>query len=91
MSGYTKGPWRAVENGFTKMGVKDSAGYWLTYKAGEDFMGAEILEANARLIAAAPDLLEVLQAIIARLDPYDYPDEQNMARSAIAKALASNS
>lgn len=66
--------------------TRDGWGALLGAFAGDD----DESEANAKLIAAAPDLLEALQAIIARLDPYDYPDEQNMARAAIAKALASN-
>ena len=48
--------------------------------------------ANARLIAAAPELLEALQAIISDMDSefgtdYDY----NKARAVIAKATGSTS
>lgn len=47
-------------------------------------------EANARLIAAAPDLLEALEAALEYLDanPDDYSNPRaNIARAAIAKAL----
>lgn len=60
---FTPGPWQASENGFYRMGVRDASGAWMTYKAGEDFMGYEQIEANAKLIAAAPDLLEALETL----------------------------
>lgn len=41
--------------------------------------------ANARLIAAAPDLLEALQAVVRVADRQT--DEFDMARAAISKAL----
>jgi hypothetical protein len=53
----------------------------------------KIVEANARLIAAAPDLLEVLQAVVSWHDqaedgaPTDWADVVLHARAAIAKAV----
>lgn len=47
------------------------------------------VEANARLIAAAPDLLAALRAIEATLDgrqPVDVPGAVMVARTAIARA-----
>lgn len=88
---YTPGPWTVEETDET---------YWIgtaranTHKVGEVIIGmdhgpytdeaeARIL-ANAHLIAAAPDLLEALQAIVRRValvSPY-----YEMAQAAIAKA-----
>lgn len=62
MSGHTKGPWKAIENGGRNMAVVDQDNNYLTYRAGSDRMSSEVLEANANLIAAAPDLLEALEA-----------------------------
>jgi len=54
----------------------------------------ETSEANARLIAAAPDLLEALKSVIAWLDAPDesaFSDSQlALARAAIAKATGGN-
>lgn len=46
------------------------------------------LEANARLIAAAPELLEALKALLKLHDDGDYdgPDPAELALAAIAKA-----
>ena len=45
-------------------------------------------QANARLIAAAPDLLEALQWVVLRTEEGGYPDGKCLeeARAAIAKA-----
>jgi len=45
--------------------------------------GAEIQDANGRLIAAAPDLLKVLQSLLPTLEDQRIADD---ARAAIAKA-----
>jgi len=88
---HTQGPWSYIGNGDVVAksekycgGEKDIASVFLTVND-ED-------EANARLIAAAPELLEALQAIVKSL--VDQDDEgmiehaQQMidARVAIAKA-----
>jgi hypothetical protein len=92
---HTPGPWQASENGFLRMGVRDASGAWMTYKAGEDYMGPKQLEANAKLIAAAPDLLEALECLkrevilsdvdMAYIDTHFKPWIEK-ARAAIAKA-----
>lgn len=85
MSGHTKGPW-AIE--------KESESHSIVNRSfeGDEWCIAEVYKqtdmaiANANLIAAAPDLLDALEALVSVLDPYDYPDEQGPARAAIAKA-----
>lgn len=95
MSKITKGEWRVIHEPFCVSVESDDDIIYERYLSDVHDQDAidELQEAmaTAALVCAAPDLLEALQAIISRLDPYDYPDEQNMARSAIAKALASNS
>jgi hypothetical protein len=39
-----------------------------------------------RIKSAGVELLEALETLMARLDPYDYPNERGAARAAIAKA-----
>ena len=84
MSKHTQGPWTVSnetdisgiendpENGC--VGPVDVAHVYLRTVQGRT-------EANARLIAAAPDLLEALREIAA-----DYSDPIRLARAAIAKA-----
>lgn len=62
MNKHTKAPWKVVENGGRMVGVM-SKNDWVVYKAGQDRMSTEEIEANACLIAAAPDLLAALQEI----------------------------
>lgn len=51
------------------------------------FAGVPEQEANARLIAAAPDLLAALQSVLANsLDSQGLADAHKQARAAIAKA-----
>ena len=44
---------------------------------------SERMKDLARAEAQRDALLEALRDLMARLDPYDYPDEQNFARAAI--------
>jgi hypothetical protein len=64
MTGYTKGPWRYVrENGSPTTGQHMIAGARPGYLAEVRDCGSGDVSANARLIAAAPDLLEALQMV----------------------------
>ncbi len=81
--GYTKGPWKACEHG----GYGDYDGNCIVI-LGDDLRVAIVLgsdneetNANARLIAAAPDLLEALEALLEG----DF-NVAEKARAAIAKA-----
>lgn len=65
---HTPGPWKVRENGGLMQSVEAKRD-WLVFKCGRDFMAREELEANARLIAAAPELLEALELLIAETDP----------------------
>lgn len=60
---FTPGPWFVVLNGCALQGVQSSDGNWLTYKAGERGSVAEV-EANAHLIAAAPELYDGCAAFV---------------------------
>lgn len=50
-------------------------------------MNTKELDANVRLFAAAPDLLQALKRLVARVDP-DYTEVETLeAKAAIDKAL----
>ena len=79
---YTNGPWEA----------KDQWGYIKIHSKNEGVCAVHGLgvnsQANARLISAAPDLLDALKALMATEDMLRDPKCQVMqsARRAIAKA-----
>jgi hypothetical protein len=57
---HTPGPWKA--EGWENLVVNNADGYTMTLAAGGKGAGLAELKANARLIAAAPDLLAALYA-----------------------------
>ena len=77
----------------TVLGMKPSVIVWAESGFGGQFFTEIALvgsddEANARLIAAAPDLFEALNAFVQTGDGHDdFRDEWPAARAAIAKAL----
>lgn len=87
MSEHTPGPWTAIQV---------EGGEWTIWREGTNHFvtettGTMATEANARLIAAAPDLLEALEALVDPCDCYgrergDHSVLCNRARDAIAKA-----
>ncbi len=102
MSGFTKGEWFAKREGQSTVYIECRiGGGWLQEVAacGPTANGSEEQEANAKLIAAAPDLLEALINLKREIVLSDISNEsiEKMypfivdARKAIAKALASNS
>lgn len=96
MSEYTKGPWAVSACNITS--VLSLAGVLVCVAAqrvpsARNLPPREEAAANARLIAAAPELLEALEACLERSEG-EYPEEQWAeyypeifhAREAIAKA-----
>ena len=91
---HTPGPWRFVTRATVHMSEHNIAevGTWKVCAK----QGAVTTSADARLIAAAPDLLEALEAMLATYEcAPEYPTEEESeemslvdakARAAIAKA-----
>ena len=90
MSKHTPGPWRVVDS-WTDHMVEGQNGEEIIWQDGPHNTPT-INKANARLIAAAPELLEalehMLQSFLITQSLDDYPIEApcNKARAAIAKA-----
>jgi len=91
MNKHTPGPWQAKQNGFYRVAVVDRDGNYLTYKAGTDRMPDTEREANASLIAAAPDLLGALEQALDALAhckaDTGYSSTQHRAAIAASKAI----
>ena len=90
---HTPGPWKAVEAAYNPPG-------WLWVQNGPGALLADVHQnvnipldarnANARLMAAAPELLEALQEIITAADGEGWSQLDagfTKARAAVAKAL----
>ena len=80
---YTPGPWEAcgctIYSGETRIGQ--------TWDADHDGLPTPEMEANARLIAAAPDLLTALEGLLADWERVHGPvPADHETRAAIAKA-----
>ena len=89
---HTPGPWLIADASFV-YALNDSGynRFWTNVTGGDLRKGESTskveTEANARLIAAAPDLLDALQSIIEDIDSEFGTDcDYNKARAAIAKA-----
>ena len=85
MAGYTPGAWR-VDN---DNDVVAKLGYMIADLMVMDGKPTEEDRANARLIAAAPDLLEALNGLIEEIDDCAQPsdwDFYDASRAAIARA-----
>jgi hypothetical protein len=79
MGNHTPGPWKYEPGTKTIRSQKEN--YWLASMNSWD--GAVNHEANARLIAAAPDLLEACRWLV---DYAPTPSDAAKARAAIDKA-----
>lgn len=85
MGKYTPGPWFTHRSGFSTVYVEARIDGGLLQEVaacGPTEKAAEQQDANARLIAAAPDLLEALQDAALWVDG----DLKSKVRAAIAKA-----
>jgi hypothetical protein len=80
---HTQGDWHYKYDNFGNLVVKGPDGYDIC-----EIRGCGDMEANAHLIAAAPELLEALVFVEERLTRSGYPDGPNLQtlRAAIAKA-----
>lgn len=85
MNKHTPGPWKVIPS---PHGKKYRC---VQYGTDDTYASLEMLPADARLTAAAPDLLQLLQEILPELqgwddDPVDGKPWEVRARAAIAKA-----
>jgi hypothetical protein len=92
MTDYAPGPWHAHKTGIvTFYGTRRIQ----VATARQPLFTAECQEANARLIAAAPDLLEACQTLATLLDTDDWIATGRLsvkqAQAAIAKATGAQS
>ena len=88
---HTPGPWKAVlVEGHRLGGRNGAARYDVLAMNPPDFVADRLTEANARLIAAAPDLLAACRAVLEclgrTLAPDYLPETRELLRAAIAKA-----
>lgn len=86
MAQHTPGPWEAKGEDHSERG-------WCVIDATGMLVARRLTEANARLIAAAPDMLEALKAAeewmtreVAETRRMTLPPALGIARAAIAKA-----
>lgn len=97
MSKHTPGPWKADTPRFGYQNVRqdpadwDGRGYQLICTVPQSKKGTnygEMFEANARLIAAAPELLEALKRLLATINPGNADSHSNDCRCVIHEARA---
>lgn len=83
---FTPGPW--MLSGRTVYALNDQGFNRFSAQVQDAHTSAVELEANARLIAAAPELLEALEALTANYADVEPGGSKNVdkARAAIAKA-----
>jgi hypothetical protein len=92
---FTRGPWAVSTVSFgsgKRHNILGRTGKFAIAHTYGDPRPARENEANARLIAAAPDLFEALNAIVAAIEPTlnaaveaGYPNEESVARMNAAK------
>jgi hypothetical protein len=87
---FTPGPWDT--DGYNLVGVPDALAIQISMRAAGGDGSEDEYRANARLIAAAPDMYEALKAALNYLENTESElgmtlDSAKAARAAIAKAL----
>jgi hypothetical protein len=86
---HTAGPWFVSgDDHHAQPQIQAEAGGLVAIATHECVMPRTVLDANARLIAAAPDLLLALQMIVGNPDHELLPTERSDAEAAIARATA---
>ncbi len=86
---HTPGPWTVVDDGSYSSCLAEVGNLIVSARHEvHDRLNDDVNEANARLVAAAPELLEALQAIIDGPGLSSVPDNdvQALITAAIAKA-----
>ncbi len=96
MSKHTPGPWLTTESTehWGRVNVTVQAAFTANEIATAWQGTTDVNRANARLIAAAPDLLEALNQVMSWIDNWspefayeeEWPADRDKARAAIAKA-----
>jgi len=90
MSGATKGPWHVNDKIRDELYVEYKGGFICDMQCSDTEKQEAEVRANARLIAAAPELLAALQFIVNCAEPGEDAvldvDGYNLACAAIAKA-----
>ena len=90
---HTKGPW-AVIGEADYLDIVYSSGRIAMLESEDDQQSHEETKANAKLIAAAPDLLEALKGCLAMMEAETldevHSDLAEVVRDAIAKANGAN-
>lgn len=81
-AGHTPGPWKDRGNGFITYANNPSLSSVICHTENEN----PDAKANARLIAAAPELLEFAYAYLSNSTCTEWPELYRMAKAAIAKA-----
>ena len=88
---HTPGPWKTqMHISLDRMEIRDANGRRIAECAMVFPMSAKTHDANARLIAAAPELLEALQEIVTAADGEGWSQLDagfTKARAAISKAI----
>ena len=88
---HTPGPWRVAGRETRNLPHSLVAADTLLARVYSKCFGDEVEEtANARLIAAAPDLLAALKGVLADLDGLKMRPQFNAAHAAVAKATGDN-
>lgn len=90
---HPPGEWFASPTGNGKMydiGADDGSNVCLVYASDGDVLDAATGHANARLLAAAPDLLRAGQDVLASTDHTMLEASTTALRSAIKKATGEN-
>lgn len=92
---YTKGPWKA---GAVKQSEITFTGPYINITAKGAILevqpsiaagrGIEECKSNARLIAAAPDMLEALKKALSVIEHLDYLGGKSVERAEIVQAIA---